>query len=87
VTELRVAALQMAMTDDVDANVTTAERLVSDAAAQGAQIILIPELFEGDRISARTSCPSTSTGRSRSTDIRPSLTSLASPPSSVSSCR
>ncbi|HUV19127.1 MAG TPA: nitrilase-related carbon-nitrogen hydrolase, partial [Ilumatobacteraceae bacterium] len=46
-TELRVAALQMAMTDDVDANVATAERLVRDAAAQGAQIILIPELFEG----------------------------------------
>ncbi|MGE5209831.1 MAG: nitrilase-related carbon-nitrogen hydrolase, partial [Acidobacteriota bacterium] len=46
-TELRVAALQMAMTDDVGANVATAERLVRDAAAQGAQIILIPELFEG----------------------------------------
>jgi N-carbamoylputrescine amidase len=46
-TELRVAALQMAMADDIDANVATAERLVRDAAAQGAQIILIPELFEG----------------------------------------
>jgi len=46
-TELRVAALQMAMVDDVAANVATAERLVRDAAAQGAQIILIPELFEG----------------------------------------
>ena len=45
--ELRLAALQMAMTDDVDVNVATAERLVRDAAAQGAQIILIPELFEG----------------------------------------
>ena len=46
-TELRVAALQMAMVDDLDANVATAERLVRNAAAQGAQIILIPELFEG----------------------------------------
>ena len=45
--ELRVAALQMAMVDDLDANVETAERLVRDAASQGAQIILIPELFEG----------------------------------------
>ncbi len=45
--ELRVAALQMAMGDDVDENVATAERLVRDAAAQGANIILIPELFEG----------------------------------------
>jgi N-carbamoylputrescine amidase len=45
--ELRVAALQMAMVDDVDVNVANAERLVRDAAAQGARIILIPELFEG----------------------------------------
>mgnify|MGYP001826329219 CR=1 FL=1 len=45
--ELSVAALQMAMGDDVDANVATAERLVRAAAARGAGIILIPELFEG----------------------------------------
>ena len=42
-----VAALQMAMVEGVDDNVATAERLVREAAAQGAQIILIPELFEG----------------------------------------
>ena len=42
-----VAAVQMAMVDDLDTNVATAERLVRDAAAQGAQIVLIPELFEG----------------------------------------
>ena len=41
------AAIQMAMGDDLDANVATAERLVRDAAAQGAQLILLPELFEG----------------------------------------
>ena len=35
------------MGDDLDANVATAERLVRDAAAQGAQLILLPELFEG----------------------------------------
>ncbi|MGI9643879.1 MAG: N-carbamoylputrescine amidase [Ilumatobacteraceae bacterium] len=45
--ELSVAALQMAMVDDVAANVATAERLVREAAAQGARIVLIPELFEG----------------------------------------
>jgi N-carbamoylputrescine amidase len=45
--ELRVAALQMAMGDDLDTNVATAERLVRDAASQGARIVLIPELFEG----------------------------------------
>ena len=37
----------MAMVDDVDANVATAERLVRHAASLGARIILIPELFEG----------------------------------------
>jgi N-carbamoylputrescine amidase len=42
-----VASLQMSMTDVVAENVATAERLVRDAAAQGAQIVLIPELFEG----------------------------------------
>lgn len=45
--ELAVAALQMAMADDIDENIATAERLVRNAAAQGARIILIPELFEG----------------------------------------
>ncbi len=35
------------MTDDVDHNVATAERLVRGAAADGAQVIVIPELFEG----------------------------------------
>ena len=44
---LTVAAVQMAMVDDVDANVATAERLVRDAHAGGAQVVLIPELFEG----------------------------------------
>ncbi len=46
-TSLAIAAVQMAMTDDFDDNVATAERLVRDAARQGARIILIPELFEG----------------------------------------
>jgi N-carbamoylputrescine amidase len=44
---MRVAALQMAMSPDVAANVATAERLVRAAAASGANVILIPELFEG----------------------------------------
>lgn len=45
--EVTVAAVQMAMTESVDENVATAERLVRKAAASGAQIVLIPELFEG----------------------------------------
>ena len=44
---VKVAAVQMAMGDDKEANVERAERLVREAAANGAQIILLPELFEG----------------------------------------
>ncbi len=44
---LTVAAIQMSCGDDLDANVDRAERLVRAAAAEGAQIVLIPELFEG----------------------------------------
>lgn len=41
-----VAATQMACSWDRHANLATAERLVRQAAAEGAQIILIQELFE-----------------------------------------
>jgi len=41
-----VAAVQMACEWDRDANLARAERLVRAAAARGAQIILLPELFE-----------------------------------------
>lgn len=42
-----LSAIQMAMAEDVATNVATAERLVREAARQGAEVILIPELFEG----------------------------------------
>ena len=41
-----VAATQMACSWDLEANIETAEKLVREAAAKGAQIILIQELFE-----------------------------------------
>ncbi|MBV8784612.1 MAG: N-carbamoylputrescine amidase [Gammaproteobacteria bacterium] len=41
-----VAAVQMACGWDRDANIARAEALVRQAAARGAQIILLPELFE-----------------------------------------
>ena len=41
-----VAAVQLACTWDIAANIAGAERLVREAAARGAQIILLPELFE-----------------------------------------
>jgi N-carbamoylputrescine amidase len=44
--KVTVAATQFACTDDRDENLATAERLIRAAAAQGANIILIQELFE-----------------------------------------
>jgi N-carbamoylputrescine amidase len=41
-----VAAIQMQMGQQSDKNMETAERLVREAASKGAQIILLPELFE-----------------------------------------
>jgi N-carbamoylputrescine amidase len=41
-----VAAIQMACDWDIEGNIARAERLVRTAAAGGAQIILLPELFE-----------------------------------------
>ena len=43
---LTLAALQMQCSWDRAANLATAERLVRSAAAGGAQVILLPELFE-----------------------------------------
>ncbi|MGH4007727.1 MAG: nitrilase-related carbon-nitrogen hydrolase [Pseudonocardiaceae bacterium] len=43
--KLTVAATQMASTWDLDENLTTAERVVRLAAAEGANIILLPEMF------------------------------------------
>jgi len=44
---MRVAAIQMSMATDVATNISTAERLVRSAARDGANVVLIPELFEG----------------------------------------
>jgi N-carbamoylputrescine amidase len=43
---IKVAAVQMACTSDKIQNIQTAKTLVREAAAQGAQIILLQELFE-----------------------------------------
>ena len=40
-----VAAMQMRCSKDYDENMATAERLIRDAAAAGAQIVLPPEVF------------------------------------------
>ena len=44
--EITVAAIQMKMTAQPVENIARAETLVREAAEQGAQIVLLPELFE-----------------------------------------
>ena len=44
---MHVAALQLALSDDADANIAAVSALVREAAAKGANVILPPELFEG----------------------------------------
>ena len=46
-TELTVAAIQLAFGDDIDANIAKVADRVREAAGKGAQVILPPELFEG----------------------------------------
>ena len=44
--ETTVAAVQMKMTANPAENISRAETLAREAAKQGAQIVLLPELFE-----------------------------------------
>jgi predicted amidohydrolase len=59
VKDLRVAAVQMISGPDVAANLATAGRLIAQAAAQGAQLVALPEYFpligaaDADRLAAR----------------------------------
>ena len=47
-TEITVAALQLAFSNDIDANIAKVSAHVREAAARGAQVVLPPELFEGE---------------------------------------
>lgn len=42
---MKIAALQMVSTPDVDANLDTARRLMRAAAAEGAELVALPEYF------------------------------------------
>jgi N-carbamoylputrescine amidase len=44
--KVKVAATQMSCSNNIDENISKAEKLVREAAKQGAQIILLQELFE-----------------------------------------
>jgi N-carbamoylputrescine amidase len=46
-TQLTVAAIQLAFGEEIDANIAAVSARVREAAAKGAQVILPPELFEG----------------------------------------
>ena len=45
--EVTVAATQMACTDNIEDNVAHGEALIRQAASQGANVVLLQELFEG----------------------------------------
>ncbi|UZK64834.1 N-carbamoylputrescine amidase [Sphingomonas sp. M1-B02] len=47
-TQITVAALQLAFTSDIDVNIKAVSELVREAAGRGAQVVLPPELFEGE---------------------------------------
>ena len=56
---MRLAAVQMVSTPRVDENLETAERLIADAVAQGADLVALPEYFpimgmsDGDKVKLR----------------------------------
>ncbi len=85
--ELTAAAIQMAMADDLDANVATAERLVRDAAAEGAQVDPDPRAVRGAVLLQGHAARALRPSPRRSTATRRSSTSAPSPPSSASCCR
>ncbi|PIZ04252.1 MAG: acyltransferase [Gammaproteobacteria bacterium CG_4_10_14_0_8_um_filter_38_16] len=40
-----IAAIQLSSTNDVDENLATTQKLISEAAANGAQLVALPEMF------------------------------------------
>ena len=43
---MKVAAIQMSMSPAYEENIAKADKMVQEAAAKGAKLILLPELFE-----------------------------------------
>jgi len=60
-TELKIASIQMVSTPDLQENLSTASRLIAAAAADGAQLAVLPEYFclmglqDTDKVRARES--------------------------------
>lgn len=61
--DLRVGAVQMRSTHDLDANLATTRRLVAEAATDGAKLVVLPECFsflgrhEGDKLEISETYP------------------------------
>jgi N-carbamoylputrescine amidase len=72
--EVTLGVVQFACSDDVDENVATASRLVRDAAAKGANIVLVQELFEGHYFCQEEN--PAHFARARSLDDHPTLWSM-----------
>ena len=59
--ELKIASIQMVSTSDLQENLSTANRLITAAAADGAQLAVLPEYFclmglkDTDKVRARES--------------------------------
>ena len=62
---MRAAAVQLNSTEDKERNLATADRLVRDAAADGADLIVLPEKFNvlGEHERLRRAAPRRSTAR------------------------
>ena len=73
-TEIIVAALQLAFGEDEAANIAAVSDLVREAASRGAQVILPPELFEGPYF-CRVEDESLF-ARARSTATHPAVTAM-----------
>ena len=43
---MKLAVVQMSMTDQLEANVSKAIETIREAASRGANLVLVPELFE-----------------------------------------
>ena len=97
-----LAATQFASTHTREGNLAKAEAMVRAAAAKGAQVILLQELFEGDYFcqvenydylltaeepSSRSSCPSHSSRRPAPPASTPSASSTRMGKSSASTAR
>lgn len=73
--EVTVAAVQAALSDDIADNVVRLTELTREAASRGARIVLLPELFEGRYFPSRQS--DDDFARARPVDEHPTVTHFA----------